>query len=89
MAMSRKTKLTVWLAVGVVIALSPIWCPLPFLIDRMMAYSMAAYGQQPDETLAQSIEIEMLLTFAALSVSPVGIIIAIVSAGTLIRHKNE
>lgn len=87
--MSRKTKLTVWLAVGIVIAFSPIWCSLPFQVDRMMAYSMAPYGQQPNETLAKSIEIEMLLTFAALSVSPVGIIIAVVSAGMLFRHRNE
>jgi ABC-type sulfate transport system permease subunit len=85
--MDRKTKLTVWLALGIALTLTPIMGTVPGILAQVTAF------RHLDEAGARAvfdegIHVSVWLTLAGLVVCPVGIVIVVVSAIKLGRHKS-
>lgn len=89
MSLSRKTKLTAWLVLGIIMALGPILGTLPTAIGMAMTFRNLDQGGRQAEIFDRSIEIGTWSTLAGFAACPVGIAIAIVSAVKLSRNKNS
>ena len=85
--MKQKTKLTVWLVVGIILALGPIWGMVGTVIGMVMAFGHMQQGGTAE--LANDISIALYTTAAGYIACPIGIVIIIVAAIKLNRTKNE
>jgi len=87
--MKRKTKLIIWLVVGIILALGPIWGLVGTVVGMILAFGhlqQSASGEP--EMLANDIGLALYTTVAGLIACPIGIIIVVVSAIMLGRTKN-
>jgi hypothetical protein len=89
MTMNRKAKLTVWLVVGVAMALGPIIGTLPGIIGMVMTFRHLDEGGWQAEIFDESIDVSVWLILAGLVVCPIGIVVAVISAVKLIRNKGS
>lgn len=88
--MNQRTKLTIWLIVGILLALGPIWGTVGTVIGML-----TAFGQlQPEapveaEALAKSISLALYTTVAGWVACPIGIVTIIVSAVKLGKCQSQ
>lgn len=78
--MKRKTKLIVWLVVGIILALGPIWGMIGTIVGMILAFGNLAHSQPQPEVLAGNISLALYTTVAGWIACPIGIVIIIVSA---------
>jgi len=88
--MKRNTKLIIWLVVGIILALGPIWGLLGTVVGMILAFGHLQLGTNGEpEILANDIGLALYTTVAGLIACPIGIIIVVVSAIMLGTTKNE
>jgi len=88
--MKRKTKLIIWLVVGIILALGPIWGMVGTVVGMVMAFGHIQQGGTAEpEVLANDMGIALITTAAGWIVCPIGIVIIIVSAIKLGKSKTE
>ena len=88
--MKRKTKLIIWLVVGIILALGPIWGLVGTVVGMILAFGHIQQGSSGEpEILANEIGLALYTTAAGLIACPIGIIMVVVSAIMLGRTKNE
>ena len=89
MSMSRNTRLTFWLVVGIVLALGPIFGTLPTVIGMIASFNNLDEGGARGIILGKSISLGQWLTLAGLLLCPIGMAIIAVSAVRFWRNKNQ
>jgi biopolymer transport protein ExbB len=88
--MKTKTKLRTLLAVGILLALGPIWGLLGTVAGMVMAFGhMGESGMGKPELLADDIGVALYTTAAGLIMCPIGIACIIISCIFLSRIKKE
>ncbi len=88
--MGQKTKLTIWLIVGIVLALGPVWGTVGTVIGMLTAFGhLQPEAPATAETLANSISMALYTTIAGWVACPIGIATIIVSAIKLGKHQGQ
>ncbi|MBI2438021.1 MAG: MotA/TolQ/ExbB proton channel family protein [Lentisphaerae bacterium] len=87
--MKRKTKLIIWLVVGIILALGPIWGMIGTVLGMLFALGHLSQPQPQAEVLASNISLALYATAAGWIASPIGIVTIIISAIKLGRSKKE
>jgi len=78
--MRRKTKLIVWLNVGILLALGPVWGVLGTALGMMRAFSHLAETSPDAGALADDISLALYTTAAGWIICPLGIAIIVIAA---------
>jgi biopolymer transport protein ExbB/TolQ len=87
--MKRKTKLIVWLVVGIILALGPIWGMIGTVVGMLLAFGNLGQPQPQAEALASNISLALYATAAGWIACPIGIVTIIVSAIKLGKTGKE
>ncbi len=88
--MKRKTKLIIWLVIGVILSLGPIWGIVGTVVGMIMTFARIQQGGMAEpEVLANDVSITLITTAAGFLMCPVGIVIIIVSAIKLGNGHKE
>lgn len=87
--MKRKTKLILWLIIGTVLTLGPIWGMICTAFGMIQAFRDLAQSQSQPEVLAGNISLALHPTAAGWIACPIGIVIVIISVIKLSRSNNE
>ena len=88
--MKPKTKLIIWLVVGIILALGPVWGMVGTIAGMVMAFSHVQQGGMAEpELLANDMGLAMLTTLAGWIVCPIGVVIIIISAIRLGKLRGQ
>lgn len=88
--MKTKTKFKTLLAVGIILALGPLWGLLGTVVGMVMAFGhMGESGMGKPELLADDIGVALYTTAAGLIICPIGIACIIISCIFLSRIKKK
>jgi biopolymer transport protein ExbB/TolQ len=87
--MKTKTKLHTLLAMGIILALGPVWGLLGTVVGMVMAFGhMGATGMGKPEVLANDVGIALYTTAAGLIVCPIGIVCITIAVIFLMRNTK-
>jgi len=87
--MKRKTKLIIWLVVGIIFALGPIWGMVGTVAGMVSAFGHLSQTEPQVEVLANDISLALYTSVAGWIACPIGVVIIIVSAIKLGKSKAE
>ena len=87
--MKRKTKLIVWLVIGIIVALGPIWGMIGTVVGMLLAFGDLGQPQPQAEALASNISLALYAAAAGWIACPIGIVTIIVSAIKLGKTGEE
>ena len=84
--MDRKSKLIAWLVVGILMALSPFLGAIPGIVAQVATFR---HLDEPGARAVfdEGIRVSVWLTLAGFIACPIGIVIVVISAIRLGRHK--
>lgn len=86
--MNPKTKLTIWLVLGILLAVGPLWGMLGTVVGMLMAFGELSQGAPEPSTLAGDISIALYTTAAGWIACPIGLVVSIVATFKL-RHLEQ
>ncbi len=87
--MTRKSKLIIWLVVGIILCLGPIWGAVGTVVGMMLTFAQLAATQSDAETVANGVSVALLTTVIGWVLCPIGIGTVIVSAIKLSKCDEE
>ncbi len=74
-----KRNLTIWLIIGIILALGPIWGIIGHVVGMILCFINLSQSTPDVESLAMNISLALYITVIGVIACPIGIAIAIIS----------